>query len=375
MSIVSHHLQARFRLSAKYQHGNAALRLVTNNLATGLLRRYTISMGNFAVQLNTAEYRDFVSFLAERGFDRVVLHVPGARFMSKAQLLWQYIRGTLRLAARCRQLRPVDHIVAFGHFAFAIKLLARLGLIRYRKLFCFAFFVHDPKLFPLCRQLIRLDGKDDIYLVFSRSELELYREKLGIEERRLVYLPYGDWGQFNWQARADWTMPTRDYYLAGGSSNRDYVGLVEVFRSIRARLVIVCAQSNWEELRDLDIPDNVAVLQDVASDVFESLVRGAKAGIIPLKLDTGASGQSVALALMRNSKCVIATDVGALREYIDHGVCGFLLRTLAELPEAIQRIEEEALAEPMGRAARQKYDQQFSRQVVAHAFDELLAAA
>ncbi|HST11072.1 MAG TPA: hypothetical protein VLL05_11905 [Terriglobales bacterium] len=295
--------------------------------------------------------------------------------MSKAQLLRQYIRGTLRLAARWKQLRQVDHVVAFGHFAFAIKLLARLGLIRYRKLFCFAFFVHDPKLFPLCRQLVRLDGNNDLYLVFSRSELELYRGQLGIEEQRLVYLPYGDWGQFNWQARADWTKPTRDYYLAGGSSNRDYAGLVEAFRSIRARLVIVCAQSNWEELRDLDISENVAVLQDVPSDVFESLVRGSKAGIIPLKLDTGASGQSVALAHTRNSQCVIASDAGALREYIDHGVSGFLLRSLAELPETIRKIEQEALAEPMGRAARQKYDQQFSRQVVADAFDELLEAA
>jgi glycosyltransferase involved in cell wall biosynthesis len=368
-------LQASFRLAAKCQRGNVARQVVTNNLATASLLRYTMSMANLVVQMNSAEYRDFVSFLTDRGFERVVLHVPGARFMGKVQLLWQYMQGTLRLAARWRQLRGADHIVAFGHFAYAIKLLARLGLIGYRKLFCFAFFVHDPKLFPLCRQLVRLDGKNDLYLVFSRSELELYREQLGIEERRLVYLPYGDWGQFNWQARTDWAEPTRDYYLAGGSSNRDYVGLVEAFRSIRARLVIVCAQQNWEELRDLDIPENVAVLQDVASDVFEALVRGSKAGIIPLKLDTGASGQSVALALMRNSKCVIASDVGALREYVDHGVSGFLLRTLAELPETIRDIEQKALVDAMGRAARRKYDQQFSRQVVAGAFDELLAAA
>jgi glycosyltransferase involved in cell wall biosynthesis len=295
--------------------------------------------------------------------------------MSKAQLLWQYIRGTVRLAMRGRQLQRIDHIVAFGHFAYAVKLLERVGLIHYRKLFCFAFFVHDPKLFPLCRQLVRLDRAKDIYLVFSQSELALYQKQLRIEARRLVYLPYDDWGEFCWQAREGWTNPVDDYYLAGGSSNRDYVGLAEVFRSIPAKLTIVCSQSNWEELRQIDLPGNVDVLRDVPADLFESLVRGCKTGIIPLKLDTGASGQSVALALMRNSKCVIASDVGALREYVDHGISGFLLRDLAQLSDTISRIEDEALAESMGRAARMKYEERYASRIVAGAFEELLTAA
>jgi len=188
--------------------------------------------------------------------------------------------------------------------------------------------------------------------------------------------PYGDWGQFTWRICEARPALDGEYYIAGGSSNRDYVGLVEAFRSIPAKLLIVCSTSNWQELRRLILPTNVEVLRDVPSDVFEALVHQAKVGILPLKLDTGASGQSVALALMRNSKCVIASDVGALREYIDEGVSGFLLRSLAEdLPGIIRRIEEEHLAEPMGRAARAKYDKRFSRRVVAEAFEKLLAAA
>jgi glycosyltransferase involved in cell wall biosynthesis len=99
-------------------------------------------------------------------------------------------------------------------------------------------------------------------------------------------------------------------------------------------------------------------------------------GSFPLKLDTGASGQSVALALMRYSKCVIASDVGALREYVDDGVSGFLLHSLAEeVPIIIRRLEEAGVAESMGRAGRATYDERFSRRVAAEAFEKLLAAA
>ena len=333
-------------------------------------------MRNVFIQLRGEEYQDFARFLEDRGFERVVLNVPGTRFMSKAQLLAQYARGILRLLRSVLRLRDIHHLVVFGHFGYAVKLLARAGLIRYHKLFCFAFFVHDPRLYALCRGLRSLDSRDDLYLIFSRSEIELYERHLGIERRQMIYLPYGDWGQFTWRTAEACTLPGGEYYIAGGSSNRDYAALVESFREIPARLLIVCAQSNWMELRNTALPQNVEVLRDVPSDVFEALVRGAKAGIIPLKLDTGAAGQSVALALMRNSKCVIASDAGALREYVENGVTGFLLSNLArQLPGVIDRIEKHALFRAMGRAGRARYEKKFSRDAVAAAFEKLLRSA
>jgi len=87
-------------------------------------------MRSVVVHLNAAEYRDFVSFLDDLDFERIVLNVPGARFMTKVQLFWQYVRGMLRLVARWRRLRQIDNLVVFGHFAYVVKLLARVGLIR-----------------------------------------------------------------------------------------------------------------------------------------------------------------------------------------------------------------------------------------------------
>jgi hypothetical protein len=66
-------------------------------------------------------------------------------------------------------------------------------------------------------------------------------------------------------------------------------------------------------LKTITLPANVEALCDIPVAAFDDYVRGAKAGIVALKHDTGASGQSVALALMRNRKCIIATDVAGLR--------------------------------------------------------------
>jgi glycosyltransferase involved in cell wall biosynthesis len=100
---------------------------------------------------------------------------------------------------------------------------------------------------------------------------------------------------------------------------------------------------------------------------LDDYVRGAKAGIIALKRDTGASGQSVALALTRNAKCIVATDVEGLREYVEHGVSGYLMRHLAEeLSSLVQLLETDpGRAEMMGRAARERYELHFSRDIAA----------
>ena len=330
-------------------------------------------MRNAVIQLHDAEYHDFVDYLRELGFERIVLGAPGFRFMSRPQLLGQYLRGTLHLLKELGSLQDAGTVFAFGRFAFAVKFLARLRLVRYKRLFCFGFFVHEPHWFPLFRWLVRLDRENDHYVVFSRSEIGLYEGQMGIRRERMHFVPLGDWGQLR-QPRKEAVSPVvGQYYFAGGRSNRDYRALVEAFRSISATLVIICSRSNRADLRGTDLPPNVTVLCDVPIAVFDDYVRRAKAGIIPLKHDTGASGQSLALSLMRNAKCVIASDVGPLREYVEDGVSGYLLANLTEeLPSVIRRIEEEDLASALGQAARERYERRFSRAAAAEALKGML---
>jgi glycosyltransferase involved in cell wall biosynthesis len=327
-------------------------------------------MRHICIQQNSREYPDIVTYLEELGFQRIVLGIGGARFNTKLALIWQTLYASARLLARVGEIRNMEIVVAFGHFAYVIKALARLGVIRYQKLFCFSFFVHSPVWLRVFRLLSRMDGASDHYVIFSQSEIELYAERLRIDRSRMHYLPYGDWSS-EWEqawlnTQAVDPPPPDDYYFAGGYSNRDYLALIEAFRRIPARLIIVCSRLN-KDVQSGSLPSNVEVLRDIPTHVFEAYINHAKAGIVPLKHDTGASGQSVILRLMRNAKLTIASDMGAVRPYVEDGVTGYLVGDLVrELPEVIARVEEDPAATArMGNAALEKYKQCFSRRSVA----------
>jgi glycosyltransferase involved in cell wall biosynthesis len=206
--------------------------------------------------------------------------------------------------------------------------------------------------------------------------LLLYRAELGIDAERLHYIPLGDWRK----ARAGQPLVQRsiwgDYYFAGGRSNRDYGALVEAFRTIPAKLLIVCSHSNLEDLETSALPDNISVVCDVSAAKFDEMISCAKAGIIPLRHDTGSAGQSVALTLMRHAKCVLATRVGALLGYVEHGVSGYWFDDAAEdLPGLIRCLEEQAgLAKVMGCAALRQYEEHFSLSIAMAAFENILAS-
>ncbi|MCZ6744444.1 MAG: hypothetical protein O7D31_07170, partial [Alphaproteobacteria bacterium] len=73
------------------------------------------------------------------------------------------------------------------------------------------------------------------------------------------------------------------------------------------------------------------------SDDFEEYIRKAKACILPLRYNTGASGQLVLLRYMRNKKMIIARRVDVIQEYLEDGVSGIFIESIEEeLPRVIK---------------------------------------
>ena len=326
-------------------------------------------MPDVVIQRVPAEDADFVAHLTTLGFRQIVLDLPSARFMSKFALILQTIRAPIRLFFRLRTVGKLETVVVLGHFAFLVKALARLRILRYERLLCSDFFVRSPTWFPVFRWLCRIDTANDHYLIFSRSEIDLYADRLAIDRSRMHYLPAGDWREPEEPA----AVAAGDYYFAGGYSNRDYMPVINAFRKIPAPLLIVCSTLN-KELDGVSLPPNVTVLRDLSSESFEDYLRRAKAGIVPLKHDTGASGQTVLLRLMRNARMAIASDVGAVRDYIEHNVSGYLVQDMeGQLPGLIVSIESApAAAASMGQAARSRYMRHFSKSSLAEAFGSIL---
>jgi glycosyltransferase involved in cell wall biosynthesis len=326
-------------------------------------------MSDVVIQRVVGEDGDFATHLTTLGFRRIVLEMPSARFMSKIALIWQTMRAPIRLLSRLRTVGKLETVVVLGPFAFLVKALARLHIIHYERLMCSGFFVRSPAWFPVFRLLCRMDTANDHYLIFSHSEIDLYADRLAIDGSRMHYLPPGDWRSTEEVVAVE----PANYYFAGGYSNRDYVPVINAFRRIPAELMIVCSALNTE-LDGLSLPQNITVLRDVSSECFDDYLRLAKAGIVPLKHDTGASGQSVLLRLMRNAKIPIASDIGVVREFIEHGVSGYLVQDMErELPALIAAIESApAAAARMGQAARSTYMRQYSKSSLAEALGTIL---
>jgi glycosyltransferase involved in cell wall biosynthesis len=331
------------------------------------------------VQPGRNAFPDMSSYISEHfGFDLLQL---SDYEIHRAQSKWAHLHGLIRqsfdLVRSLPRLRRCRVVIAIGPISYLIKALKRLRLIRYEKSFCLGWHVRSPRWFPVFRALSRLDSSGDHYIVFSEWEIGLYHANLGIDAARMHFLPYGDWSGADEPASSTASDPkTGDYYFAGGYSNRDYPALIAAFRNIPAQLLIVCSALN-KELDAIDIPPNVTILRDLPGDQFDTYLRDAKACIIPLKHDTGASGQSVMLRLMRNRKAIIATDFGSIRGYVVDGESALLVKDVErDLPAAIDRIERDPkAAAAMGDSAYERYGRYFSLAAGGEALGRILDRA
>lgn len=346
---------------------------LATELAAGQAAASRAADRRILIQPGHNAFPDMAAFIADRfGFELLQLrdfeiHRALSKWAHLRGLIWQSL-DLLRALPRLRRCRVV---IAIGPVSYLVKLLRRLGLIRYETSFCLGWHVRSPRWFALFRQLSRLDGAGDHYIVFSEFEIGLYEANLGIARERMHFLPYGDWSAAEPPAPVS---ASGDYYFAGGYSNRDYPALIAAFRDIPARLVIICSALN-REIVDSELPPNVTVLRDVPGEVFDRYVRDAKACIIPLKHDTGASGQSVMLRLMKHRKAIIASDFGGVRGYVVDGESGLLVRDMAsDLPAIVARFEADpAATEALGAAAYERYCRHFSFQAGGEALGRILA--
>ncbi len=261
------------------------------------------------------------------------------------------------------KLNHADTIIVISYTALPIKLLIKLGLIKCKQLLWFGFFIHSDKAFRVFRILLKLLSIESEKIVLNSAyEIPMYVRKLGLARHKLTHIPLGDWKDVDLYDKKYEPGVDEPYYFAGGYTNRNYPGLIEAFRQLPYKLVIVGSYLN-KELNDLNqLPDNIIVKKDIPKEEFETLLAKSKACILPLKDDTGASGHMVLLGYMRNKKGIIASDMEAMREYVAHEKSALLFKHAEkELPEIIHAIEEGRYnLKELGENAYQQYQANFT---------------
>ncbi len=322
---------------------------------------------------------DIARFLADRhGFD-TLYRTAGNPQANRNK--WFFIRHILLdmlfLLARRKHISAYGHVLALWHSSLAFIILKWLRLIDYDKLLWFGFSVRSPFWARVYRWVASLDPDSTWFVVFTEKEVAEYAAKLDIPPSRLLFIAHGDWPQpielpsvFSPDPKIDLETP---FYFTGGFTNRDYRPVIEAFRELGHRLIIVCSQSNTDVVDD-DLPGNIQVYRDITFPDFELLLQVSKAVIIPLKQDTGAAGHSVLVRSMRNGKIVIANDFAIMHDYIQNGVDGVLLDNLAhQLKSTVQVIENDPdRFAPIRNAALARFERDYSQDALERRMSHLI---
>ncbi len=177
-----------------------------------------------------------------------------------------------------------------------------------------------------------------------------------------------------------WSAPRRHgaggYFLFAGrlSPEKDVATLLEAFRGVGARLVLVGDGPDHERLR-VSAPPGVAFLGAVPPDEVNTLLADARAMVVPSLSYEGAP-RSV-LEAYAVGVPVIANRVGALPEFVEDGVSGLLVkpRDQAALAVALERLLDDSESVRLGSGAWESWNKDFSPAQGLHGLETAYARA
>ena len=321
-------------------------------------------MKNIVIRSRRNAFREETKLLVEKyGFLDINNGETSKGLKSRSELLKSFVENCMFVFRNRRKLDCANTIIVLGFDALPVKLLIKLRLVRCNQLLWFNFFIHSSTAFKIFRVLLQLLSiKNEKLVLNSKYEIPMYAQKLGIPEHKLTYIPLGDWKRVDLYDEKYNPKMDEAYYFAGGYTNRDYTGIIETFKKLPYKLVIVGSRLNKELNNRNDLPKNIVIKKDIPKKEFETLLGKAKACILPLKDETGASGHMVLLGYMRNKKGIIASNMAAMREYVSHEESALLFDDAeVELPKIILAVENgEHNLDQFGEQAYQTYQEKFT---------------
>ncbi len=331
-------------------------------------------MKSYVVRLDKGMYPPHVNFLKEElGFqDLVKIQKKNKRLVSKKLTVLECFCFIFFLLQNIQQIRDTKTIVSIGWSSLFLKLLVKLKIIRCQQFFWLGFFIHNYRFFSILKHVMAWTAiKEEYYIINSEADRSIYRQHLNIPNRKLILLPYGDFSSANIENQ-EIEAQVGSYYFAGGFTNRDYASLIDAFRELDQKLVIVGSHLN----KDLQVtlPPNVQVLRDIPKKQFNTLVKNAKACILPLKEETGASGQMVLLNYMKQGKAIIVPHMQITNEYLEEGTSAlFYKNTKKDIPSIIRYLDQDKdkIVE-LGVAANAQYNRNLGGDTIKNKLHEIV---
>lgn len=167
-------------------------------------------------------------------------------------------------------------------------------------------------------------------VVLSSSEIEYYSKVFNLPKDMFVFIPIGV------DRNPKFESTTGDYFLSAGRSNRDYDFLVESFKKMDGKLVIIS-----DKYKNNNLPSNVTILDSCFGDDYEKMVANCYAMIVSLTDEPISSGQLVVNNAFMYKKPVIVTNNPGIIDYVDDKTEGYIIeKNFDELKEAIDNLKK-----------------------------------
>jgi hypothetical protein len=197
-----------------------------------------------------------------------------------------------------------------------------------------------------------LDHRRLHYAVFSTHEQRRFAETWGVDPSRVHFTPY-------WATTAGARpLDGGPAVFAGGDSLRDYRPLLAAAPRVDGEVFVATRLPMPGSL-----PANVTA-RTLTPERYATLARGASVHVVSLIADSARSaGQQTYLNAMALGRPVVVTDAPGVRDYIDHGVTGFVVS--GEDPEGLadtvnMLLADTATAERVGAAAKRMVESRFT---------------
>jgi glycosyltransferase involved in cell wall biosynthesis len=193
----------------------------------------------------------------------------------------------------------------------------------------------------------------NLYLAISRFVRTKHVEG-GLAPERVVVKPH-----FAWPGELRHTSGEYFLYLGRLSQEKGVATLLQAWQGIRERLLIVGDGPEASHLRSR-APSNVEFLPTVTPDRARSLIRSARAVLLPSRSHEGAG--KVVLEAYAAGVPVAVSRVGGLPEAVQDGVTGLLLPPgdASGWVGAIERLMDDSESERLGRGALRMWAEQYS---------------
>jgi glycosyltransferase involved in cell wall biosynthesis len=214
-------------------------------------------------------------------------------------------------------------------------------------------------------------GRTERFTVFSKMERALYASAFKIDIGKIDFV---HWGVNPPKVDCE-PIEDGDYVASIGGNARDYGTLMRAARLMPGTKFVVVARP--ESLIGLNIPENVAVHQDLPLKATMNILGHSKVMALPLVGSEVPCGHVTLVAAMHLGRPVVVTDSTGVADYIENGVTGLTVKmgSPIELKRATEELfRNESLSRILAENGERFAALHCSEQAIAQHFSAWLAS-